>query len=53
MEASQVNLSSLVNNLGSRRERTGQTERAIYIISFESYLVNTGDVMKDAKEGGK
>src|SRR6266540_2416400 len=40
------------NNLGSRRERMGIEQHATYIISFESYSVNTGDLRKDAKAGG-
>ena len=52
METPQVNLTYPVDTLGSRRERTGQLERATYIISIESYSVNTGDPRKDAKEGG-
>jgi hypothetical protein len=52
METPQVNLTYPVDTLGSRRERTGRLERATYIISLESYRVNTGDPRKDAKEGG-
>ena len=52
METPQVNLTYPVDTLGSRRERTGQLERATYIISFESYGVNMADLRKDAKAGG-
>ena len=52
METPQVNLTYPVDTLGSRRERMGQRERATYIISFESYNVNTGDLRKHGKEGG-
>jgi hypothetical protein len=52
METPQVNLPSPVDNLGSRRERMGQREHATYLIWFESYNVNTGDLMKKGKEGG-
>jgi hypothetical protein len=50
---SQVNLTYPVNHLGSHRAWKGHRERATYIISFESYMLNTGDLMQDAKEGGK
>jgi hypothetical protein len=53
METPQVNLTYPVANLGSRRERMGPLERATYIILLESYSVNTGDLMKHGKEGGK
>ena len=39
--------------LGSRRERNGQREHATYSISFESYMLNTGSLLRDAKESGK
>ena len=52
METPQVHLTYPVDNLGSRRERTGQEEHATYIILFESYIGNTGDLRKDAKAGG-
>jgi hypothetical protein len=52
METPQVNLTYPVDNLGSRRERMGQLEHATYLILFESYNVNTGDLMKNGKEGG-
>ena len=52
MESPQVNLTYPVDNLGSRRERTGQEEHATYIILFASYNGNTGDLRKDAKAGG-
>ena len=52
METPQVNLTYPVDTLGSRRERTGQRERATYSISIESYSVNTGDPRKDVKAGG-
>lgn len=53
METPQVNLTYPVDTLGSRRERTGQRERATSIISIASYSVNTGDPRKDVKAGGK
>ena len=52
MATPQVNLTYPVDTLGSRRERMGQRERATYIILLESYIVNTGDLMKHGKEGG-
>ena len=53
METPQVTLTYPVATLGSRRERTGQRERATYSILFQSYNVNTGDLMKHGKEGGR
>ena len=38
---------------GSRKARKGQLEHATYSMSFKSYIGNTGDLMQDAKEGGK
>ena len=52
-KTSQVNLPYPVSTLGSRKARKGQLEHATYSMSFESYIGNTGDLMKDAKEGGK
>jgi len=52
-KTSQVNLPYPVSTLGSRKARKGQLEHATYSMSFKSYIGNTGDLMKDAKEGGK
>ena len=52
MATPQVNLTYPVDTLGSRRERKGQEEHATSIILFESYIGNTGDLMKHGKEGG-
>jgi hypothetical protein len=36
--------------LGSRKERTGQgEEHATYIVSLESYTLNTGSFLRDVK----
>jgi hypothetical protein len=48
----QVNLIYPADNLGTRKARRGHQEHATYLISIESYYVNTGDLMKDDKEGG-
>jgi hypothetical protein len=53
MRTSQVNLTYPANNLGSRKERKGQLEHATYIISFESYTANTGDLVENVKESGQ
>ena len=39
--------------LGSRKERKGHAEHATYIISFESFMLNTGEPDRDGKESGK
>jgi len=39
--------------LGSRKERKGHAEHATYIISLESFILNTGEPERDVKESGK
>jgi hypothetical protein len=54
MEISQVNLKYPVSNLGHRKERgQGIKNTPPKSSRFESYIVNTGDLMKDVKEGGE
>jgi len=49
----QVNLMYPADTLGSRKERPWDKQNTPpNIISLESYIVNTGDLRKDAKEGG-
>ena len=39
--------------LGSRKERLGHVEHATENALHAFYVLNTGDLMKEAKEGGK